>query len=275
MAHPDSPDPPAGAPSPPPKSIKVIGAGFGRTGTLSLQAALETLYAAPCYHMETIVRPNRVAGPGGDMAIWEAAVAAGGHPDWGALFDARGVAATVDFPGCLYYEELAAVYPDAKVILSVRPAADWFRSFAAVTAAMPRFRPLLRAFPRGRRVLALVTALVYTPVFGAPHVVEGVPLDRDACIATYERHNAAVVARIPPERLLVYHLGDGWAPLCTFLGLPVPDVPYPHVNQAGGLPARVRATLASMAWADGWRWAAGVVAIVAVVAGVLRRQGFW
>ncbi|OSX81166.1 hypothetical protein BU14_0025s0047 [Porphyra umbilicalis] len=256
-----TPSPPAC----PPPSLKVIGAGFGRTGTKSLQAALEILLGAPCYHMETIVQPNAVAGLAGDLAAWEAVASTGRSPDWRSLFDARGVAATVDFPVCLYYAELASAYPDAKVILSVRPAADWFRSWAALTATIPQFAWLCPVVPRFRRVVAMITALIFAPVFDAPRIADGVPMDEATCITEYERHNAEVVATIPPERLLVYHLGDGWAPLCDFLGLPVPSVPYPHQNKRRDLSNRSGAGLVALAVVDKWRWVVGAGAAVAVV----------
>lgn len=225
MAPPPTPPPPLGVVTPPPPSLRVIGAVFGRTGTHSRQAALELLLGGPCYHMDTVVQPSRLAGPAGDVAVWEAAAASGGAPDWGALFDARGVRAAVDFPVCLQWRQLAVAYPHALVVLTVRPADDWARSWAALTATIPRYAWLMPLIPRFRRAVALVQALIYGPVFGVADVAAGEPVDAATAVAAYERHVADVVAAIPADRLLVLPVGSGWAPLCAALRLPIPGVP--------------------------------------------------
>src|SRR5947208_7864431 len=103
-------------------AIQVIGAGLGRTGTLSLKAALEELGFGPCYHMiELITHPEQVV-------YWEAA-SAGQPVDWDALF--AGYQAVVDYPGCRYYRELMRHYPEAKVILTVRDPETWYESCMA------------------------------------------------------------------------------------------------------------------------------------------------
>ena len=96
-------------------TLKVIGAGFGRTGTASLKIALEKLLGAPCYHM------SEVLGRAGHVDLWLDAAA--GKPDWDAIFD--GYAATVDFPASNYWREIADYYPDAKIVLSLRDAERW------------------------------------------------------------------------------------------------------------------------------------------------------
>jgi hypothetical protein len=58
-------------------------------------------------------------------------------------------------------------------------------------------------------------------------------------IAVTEKHNAAVKATIPPQRLLVYDLGEGWAPLAAFLGVPAPDTPFPRENTTESFKAMV------------------------------------
>ena len=113
------------------KGLKIIGAGFGRTGTLSLKVALEELGFSPCYHMiEVFERPA-------DIAVWEAA-ALGKPIDWKALF--AGYQATVDWPACIFYKELMQVYPDAKVLLTVRNPENWYES-ANSTIFQMRSRP--------------------------------------------------------------------------------------------------------------------------------------
>jgi hypothetical protein len=58
----------------------------------------------------------------------------------------------------------------------------------------------------------------------------GATLDKASAVAAYERHNDHVRATAPSDRLVEWHPGDGWAPLCTALGVDIPDEPFPHVN---------------------------------------------
>ncbi len=111
--------------------LSVIGAGYGRTGTLSLKSALEILGYNKCHHMiEVIHKP-------GESERWLDAI---DHPDvdWDALFE--GFQACVDWPACHFYRTLADYYPNAKVILTVRDPADWFRSMTATTLDVIRPR---------------------------------------------------------------------------------------------------------------------------------------
>lgn len=189
-------------------ALKVIGAGYGRTGTASLKIALETLLGAPCYHM------SEVLGNAGHVDLWLEAAA--GRPDWDAIFN--GYAATVDFPASTYWRELAAHYPDAKIVLSVRDAGRWVRS-TQETIFSARMRELQADTKWGRMCRATID----------DHV-GGRMDDEAALLAAFEGHNAAVRAAFGPERLLVFEAREGWAPLCAFLGLPVPEAPYPNVN---------------------------------------------
>ncbi|KAK1864439.1 hypothetical protein I4F81_006985 [Pyropia yezoensis] len=257
-------------------TIKVIGAGYGRTGTMSLKAALEILYGQPVYHMESILLPTPPHSTADDLPAWDAAsrdAAGPGHPDWQALLVDRGFVAALDFPIALHVVDLAAAFPAAKVILTVRPSADWCRSWAHLLDV--KFRVIRRwgwAAPRLRMAGAWTTRTIFGPLFGAWDLPEGGRLDAATCVAAYEAHNAAVVAAIPAERLLVLPLGSGWEPLCAFLGLPVPAVPYPRVNAAGGgvetFFRRVRNTALAARAADVAPRAAVAAAVVAVAVGV-------
>lgn len=187
-------------------TLAVIGVGFGRTGTESMRAALETLGFGPCCHMHAIM-------PDPDLYARWLAVARGAPPDWDDLF--AGFGATVDWPAAHYWRELADRFPDAKVILTVRPAEGWHASMAETIL------PAIRDGGPGQ----LGRALLLPQVFG------GEIEDRDHVIGVYERHNAQVRAAFGPDRLLVHELGAGWAPLCAFLGVPLPETPYPHTNR--------------------------------------------
>jgi hypothetical protein len=63
--------------------------------------------------------------------------------------------------------------------------------------------------------------------------------DRAHAIETFERHTEEVRQGVPAERLLVFEVGQGWEPLCAHLGVPVPDEPFPHLNDTASFRARV------------------------------------
>jgi hypothetical protein len=199
-------------------TLQVIGAGFGRTGTLSLKAALATLGIAPCHHMV------EVAGSPEQAPRWVAA-ARDGAADWHALLE--GFRAAVDWPGSAFWRELGVAFPDARVILTVRDAAAWYASFRDTilehTAAL--------APPPGsalRAVYDLTHELVLDGVF------TGRAADASCAMRVYEAHNRSVVEAIAAERLLVYDVATGWGPLCRFLDRPVPRAPFPHLNTRAG-----------------------------------------
>jgi hypothetical protein len=197
-------------------ALEVIGPGFGRTGTNSLRLALERLGLGPCHHMhELSLHPAQVPR-------WVAA--ARGEPvDWEAVF--AGYRAQVDWPGARYWRTLAEVFPDARVVLSVRPSDAWYRSFAGTIA------PELHAPPSTPEPLAADRRRMQRETI-AEQVFGGRLSDRAHAIAVFERHNAEVRRTIAPERLLVFDVTEGWEPLCRFLGVPVPPEPFPRTNSA-------------------------------------------
>ena len=195
--------------------LSVIGAGFGRTGTASLKIALEVLGFGPCYHMFEVYRHSS------HPALWETA-ADGGPVHWESMFGAYRSA--VDFPAAAFWRELTAAYPDARVILSDRPAESWYDS-AAATILKAMQTPLPASADIGRRrARRMARRVVIDRVFG------GRMHDRRHALEVYRRHRAEVIETIPAERLLVHAAVDGWTPLCAFLGVAVPDRPYPRVN---------------------------------------------
>lgn len=195
-------------------SLKVIGAGLGRTGTSSLKLALEMLLGGRCYHMmEIFPRPD-------DIAVWHAA-ARDEAVNWDALLGE--FTATIDWPACAFWEILSARHPDALILLSTRPAAEWWKS-----ATETIFPAMQRESNDWRRMVDAVLARDgFTDI-----------TDRARCIAAYDAWNARVRARAPATRLLEWQAGDGWAPLCAALDLPVPDAPFPHANSAAEFKAR-------------------------------------
>lgn len=209
--------------------LKVVGAGYGRTGTASLKLALERLDLAPCHHMsEVLPNPDRVA-------LWTRignGEAAADPTLWDRAFD--GYNATVDWPGATHWRALMRHYPGAKIILSRRDAGRWFDSVNA-TILKPEVNAALARTPMGPMLERNIWRLFDNRLD-----------DRDHMIACFERHCEEVVRAVPPERLLVFEAKDGWGPLCAFLGAPVPDEPFPHVNSKEET-AKVMALLAEQA----------------------------
>ncbi len=200
-------------------TLRVIGAGMGRTGTLSLKLALTRLLGAPCYHMvELFERPAH-------FGVWTAA--GRGQPvDWHAFFE--GYAAAVDWPAAAFWPEIAEAFPDAKVLLSTRDSASWWKSASetifAQGSASRRPGPMTE-------MLEAVLGSRFTKALD----------DREAAIAAYERNNARVRATVPAERLVEWTIEDGWGPLSKMLDVPVPSEPFPHSNSTEEFKARVAA----------------------------------
>ena len=204
-------------------SLKVIGAGFGRTGTHSLKIALELLGFAPCYHMmEVFTHP-------GHSQAWEAA-ARGEDIDWDRLL--QGYQAAVDWPASFFWHELLERNPGAKVILTERDPEAWCKSitstifdFMGREVDPAKLDPVRAAQRRmGRIVVAEKTF--------------GNRFDKEHVLDVYRQNSAEVKREVPPDKLLVFDAPDGWRPLCDFLGVPVPDAPYPLTNTTEEFRAR-------------------------------------
>jgi hypothetical protein len=215
-------------------AIRVIGAGLGRTGTLSLKTALEELGFTRCYHMTDVLAHLEHA------ALWEAA-ALGEPIDWEALLE--GYQATVDWPACAFYEELLRRYPDAKVILSTRDAENWYESaLQTIFYARHVFPRWSRWFiPRIRSFTRMLDRVVWDGTF------HGRFQDKRYAIEVFNQHNEQVQRIVPRDRLLVYEIREGWEPLCTFLGVPAPDgKPFPHLNDSAEFRTRIKRVARTM-----------------------------
>lgn len=199
-------------------ALKIIGAGLGRTGTLSLKFALEHIGFGPCYHMIEVMAHMPTS-----MENWLNVV--DGKPDWDAVFD--GFASSVDYPGCAYWREQLDHFPDAKVILSARNPQSWAESVHE-TIFSPRMREMTGNLPHRRFF---------------DHVVYGDFGDRiddlEFLVDYFQRWNASVIEQVPADRLLVFEAKQGWGPLCEFLGVAVPDEPYPRVNSREDISQRM------------------------------------
>jgi Sulfotransferase domain len=206
-------------------TLKVIGAGFGRTGTLSLKNAFERLGFGPCYHMfEVVERPDHIE-------MWHRRVY-GGSIDWELLF--KDFQSAVDWPVAGYWRELAAYYPEAKVILSLRDPDGWYKS---VTDTIYRglSMPAPLDAPASRRLQQeMARKLVLEDTFNGRFE------DKAHAIEVYNRHNEEVHRTIAPQRLLVFEADQGWDPLCRFLGVTAPSEPFPHLNDTASIQARMK-----------------------------------
>ena len=193
-------------------ALQVIGSGFGRTGTMSLKRALEQLGFGPCHHMEEVLaHPEQVPHL--------QAVVAGRAVNWDEVF--AGYRSQVDWPGAHVWRELAAAYPQAKVIHTVRSEGQWWKSFSNTIAA------LLTSSDPGPAPPHIRTMMEVAAQFIGPQMLGG---DRETALMAYRRRTEQVRAAIPSERLLVFDVAEGWEPLCRFLGVPVPGTPFPRAN---------------------------------------------
>jgi len=199
-------------------TLRVVGAGLGRTGTSSLKLALETLLSAPCYHMREVIahKPEHVP-------IWHNA-ALGTMPNWNTFF--ADYAATVGPPPAWFWPELIAAFPDALVLLSVRDPEAWWDSASQTIFKVDESSTVSDEYKA-------MTKAAYTALGLANRQ------DRNAAIAASDVHNARVREVVPSDRLLIWQVGDGWAPICEALDLPVPDEPFPHTNTREEFQARL------------------------------------
>ncbi len=199
--------------------LKIVGTGLGRTGTKSLHTALTLLGFGPCHHMfEVFKRPE-------SMPLWIEAAA--GRADWDAIF--RDYHATVDYPSAAYWRELTEYYADARVMHTVRDADEWFDSVHATI-----FAPAGAGRRAGEDVHARFFASFRARV---PQQLD----DRAVMTEFFRAHTRAVTESIAAERLLIFRVGEGWERLCRFLGVQVPDTPFPSENSRTEFIARARA----------------------------------
>ena len=207
-------------------ALKVIGAGLGRTGTESLKKALEHLGYDKCYHMFELMKDGTL------LDQWQK-LRKGEQPDYDILF--RNYQSTVDFPAAIYYREFMLQYPDARVILTLRDADKWYDSAQkTIFRGMPK--PLyhvlksIGVFVRKTRLMMQVydyaQEIVHKEFFNDR--IE----DREYCKKIFNEWNEEVKRNVSADKLLVFEVKDGWEPLCKFLGLPVPGIPFPKSNDS-------------------------------------------
>jgi Sulfotransferase domain len=224
--------------------MKLIGAGLPRTGTLSQKVALEMLGLAPCYHMVNVLADLDEA------QLWRQALE--GDGPWEEVFD--GFQATVEWPGSFFFRELVDFYPDTKVLLSVRDAEGWERSMRQTIWGMFYDDVLMRDLsfartrvdPRWRGFIDMVLQMWEQSGL----IADGAATTSESMMSAMERFNEEVQRTVPPERLLVWSVCEGWEPLCQFLDAPVPDTDFPHLNDGKEFAERIidGALLALQQW---------------------------
>ena len=208
-------------------SLQILGLGMPRTGTSSLKIALETLGFGRCAHMQELFgNPVKTQQW---VDLFET-----GTTDFDDLF--AGYGSSTDFPGCMLYPELMDRYPGLKFILTQRDPEDWYASMmGTVHAAVPHTpedKEAMRLkgedapkFKSIGKALSLVEVYLFQAYF------KGEFLDKEKTIARYLAFQDELRTRVPAENLLEFRIGDGWEPLCAFLGVPVPEAPFPFLNK--------------------------------------------
>ncbi|CAH8613894.1 unnamed protein product [Schistosoma haematobium] len=216
-------------------TIQVIGAGLPRTGTNSMKKALEIIYSKPCYHMYEIIFKKQ-----SDISIWQQLIdethktTSDKRKIYNGLNELlNGYIATTDLPSCSFYKELMTMYPNAKVLLTIRDKYDWLYSLRKVV--LPKSTdPWKLKIEEGDQVLGIDSNFYKMSedslkfAFQKNHI----NLDDDEILLEcYDEYNRLVQEIVPPERLLIHHLGDGWESLCQFLNVDIPNgISYPCAN---------------------------------------------
>lgn len=204
-------------------ALGIVGAGFGRTGTRSLQEAIEILGFGPCHHMYKVRNSAR------QLALWQA-IADGALPDWDTVFE--GFQSQVDWPASAHWKSIAEHFPDAKVILSVRDPEAWYESMLQTIVPSATIGTEVDPDPAGRAGSEIIRKVVLEQIF------QGRIMDRAFALDRFARHREEVVDTIPADRLLTFDVREGWGPLCAFLGCAVPDQPFPSGNSVAEFRAR-------------------------------------
>ena len=152
--------------------------------------------------------------------------------DWDEIF--RGFHATVDWPAARWWREIAAHFPEAKVLLSVRDPEAWYKS---VTDTI--YQPMKSPAPDGAPELVRLQSEMARKAILA-ETFDNRFEDKAHAIEVFERHNQEVRDAIDPARLLVFDVREGWGPLCRFLEVPIPDEPFPRLNDTATFQAMLR-----------------------------------
>jgi hypothetical protein len=205
--------------------MKLIGVGFGRSGTMSLKGALEQLGANPCFHMIDLIMGERKER---DLEYWTR-IADGEQVDWHEVFEPY--EATVDWPACRYWRELVDAFPDVPVLLNHRDFDGFYKSCENTIAAIKKAAQAGELKPDTNRpqpppeLWGAIEKIIWQGDF------QGRFDDKEWVRQMYFDRIETIKREVPSDRLIVWELGkDGWEPIADALGVPVPDEPFPHLH---------------------------------------------
>nr|XP_039269515.1 uncharacterized protein LOC120344382 [Styela clava] len=211
--------------------MKVIVAGLPNTGTEAVEAALSSLGYNVYGRDEHVL----LLGNGWGKILNEHSTI----DDVREMY--KDVDAVADVPACYFWEEILMAYPDSKIIftkhtdenvwadgiadLIKKGHSDCDKDFLTMTS------PTMRRI--SNRVEIPMERLVYG--FSPPGMFSKLYVNKSLAKKRYRAHNAHVLENSPKDQLLEYRVSDGWKPLCEFLGVDVPNVRFPSVEEGQSL----------------------------------------
>ena len=207
-------------------TVQVIGAGWGRTGTSSLKRALEILGFGPCYHMAEVIKNE-------DALLWSKYIANSTNKDLlHTLLGGNGYRSTCDYPSSAFWKEQVELYPEAKVVFTTRDPKKWYKSCSDTVFQVQPNRP-------GTSLAVKAAMAAGIPCKGFDKMLDKLIGERflhgdwseEHVIGAYNAHCEDVLNSFPADKFLIFDVKDGWAPLCEFLGVDIPDLPFPHANE--------------------------------------------
>ena len=193
-----------------------------------MQIALEKLGFEKCYHMYEIRNDNSKAQAWFDASIKKPV-------EWNDVF--AGYQATVDWPACSFYKELMEKYPNAKVILTVRDPAKWYKSVRDTIYIMSNILPwwVCLFSKRSRIMKKMISNVIWDGTFNGRFEQE------EYAKTVFLNHIEQVKNSVAEEKLLIYEVTQGWQPLCDFLKLTIPEgEPFPNVNDTNTMKQLIR-----------------------------------
>ena len=203
--------------------MKVICAGWGRTGTRSLKYALEYINKQPSYHMQNILLNKQDAKKWHDLIFNDKK-----NYDWENIY--KGYGACLDFPSCNYYKELMEFYPDAKVILNLRDDKSWVKSWNVLNNKILKSFTFRFIAKLPNTSFKLQKDIHNEMILGPRGAFKNAKTDEDK-MKRFNEWNQSVIDNVPKDRLLIYKASEGWEPICRFLNVDVPDIPFPYKNK--------------------------------------------
>ena len=203
--------------------MKVICAGWGRTGTRSLKYALEYINKQPSYHMQNILLNKQDAKKWHDLIFNYKK-----NYDWENIY--KGYGACLDFPSCNYYKELMEFYPDAKVILNLRDDKSWVKSWNVLNNKILKSFTFRFIAKLPNTSFKLQKDIHNEMILGPRGAFQNSKTDEEK-MKSFNEWNQSVIDNVPKDRLLIYKASEGWEPICKFLNVDVPDIPFPYKNK--------------------------------------------